>query len=391
MTIPAANTLLVFALACKPPEKVEDTDDTTPPPGSVYVPTGTDAPGSETGGSVTDSGATDSGATDTDTVIPPDAACDNGLDDDLDGWFDLADPGCTDAADGDEGGFDLTHTCNDGVDNDLDSLIDALDPDCGSATDVEPLASPISPAGILMLPIAGGTFDMGCTAEQLATGLCDPYNEFPVHTVTLTRAIWVAQTEVTVSQYQAVTGVNPALHGTCLDCPVESVSWYDVVAFANVLSASEGLDACYDCSPGPCTPAEDLYGCTGYRLPTEAEWEYVARCGESWVYPGGDDPDLVAWTGQNSGGQTQPVATKEPNACGLYDLGGNVHEWISDSFTESYDVGPVTDPFSPSGGYNRSTRGGHWSYDPYRTSQRDAAGPGFQYSILGFRLVRTIP
>ena len=372
-----------------------DSEETTPT-GSVTTPPDTDTPDTDadlpatTDSGTTDSGTTDTGTTDTGTVSPPDAACGNGLDDDDDGWFDLADPGCTDAADSDEGGFAVTHLCNDGVDNDLDGLIDALDPDCGSATDVEPLPPSISPSGILMLPITAGTFDMGCTAEQLATGLCS-YDEFPVHTVTLTRHIWVAQTELTVSQYEALIGTNPALHGSCADCPVEHVTWYDAAAFSNVLSATDGLDACYDCAAGPCTPVEDLYGCPGYRLPTEAEWEFVARCGDPFVYPGSDVAGLVAWTVENSGGETHTVATKAANACGLYDLAGNVREWISDVYIDPYDVGPLIDPFAGAGGYNRSTRGGHWDHEPYRISQRDAAGPGFQYSSLGFRIVRTMP
>ena len=168
----------------------------------------------------------------------PPPLCSDGEDNDVDGWVDLADPGCEDVADEDEGGLDLALPCNDGLDNDYDGFVDSLDDHCVEASATESDIDVITPFGVVMLPLAAGSFDMGCTAGQ---GDCAPVC-YDVHTVTLTMGFWVSRTEVTQAQYLSVMGSNPSLHVGCDDCPVERLSWSDAATFANALSEAEGLE-----------------------------------------------------------------------------------------------------------------------------------------------------
>jgi formylglycine-generating enzyme required for sulfatase activity len=128
-----------------------------------------------------------------------------------------------------------------------------------------------------------------------------------------------------------------------------------------------------------------------YRLPTEAEWEYAARAGTIGSYAGG--LDAMAWYDENSGGRTHPVAKKQANAWGLYDMHGNVWEWTADWYASSYSSGAVTDPTAPSTGSYRVARGGSWDYvaRSCRSAARSVISPGGRYSSLGFRLLRTNP
>ncbi len=209
--------------------------------------------------------------------------------------------------------------------------------------------------------IEPGTFQMGS-----ASGDDD---EKPVHKVTLSKGFDLQTTEVTQAQWEAVMGKNPSsFKGP--DRPVEQVSWNDVQAFLAKLNAKENT--------------------TRYRLPTEAEWEYACRAGglEPDAAP---DLDAVAWREANSSKRTQPVGRKKPNPWGLYDMRGNVWEWVQD-WIGPYAPGAQTDPQGPpSGGQYRGMRGGSWKLDfatRFRAAFRGGAEPGHRSDSIGFRCVR---
>ncbi len=220
-------------------------------------------------------------------------------------------------------------------------------------------------------------------------------DERPVHTVTLTRDFYMSKYETTQAQYVAVTA-NPSRFTGDNNRPVEEVSWFDAIRFANALSASEGLNPCYDNDGNVLGGAGgNPYQCEGYRLPTEAEWEYAARAGTTTDYYFGDDTGQLgdhAWHINNSGSTTHPVGQKQPNAWGLYDMHGNVWEWVYDWYGSSYYSGsPSTNPPGPQAGSTRVGHGGGWDTTaPFqRSANRFTGTPGVRNPYLGFRLVRT--
>jgi formylglycine-generating enzyme required for sulfatase activity len=250
-------------------------------------------------------------------------------------------------------------------------------------------------AGVEFVVVHGGTFDMGCTPGQ---SYCDP-DESPTRTTTLSHDLYISRAELTQEQLTAVVGHNPSRFVACGGaCPVEQVSWHDAAAFANALSITEGLPVCYSCSGSgtalTCTSVTDPDGCGGYRLPTEAEWEGAARCGEDLLYAGADAVDEVAWSTSNAGSSTQPVAALAANACGLYDMSGNVYEWVNDWYdSAAYAGGDLIDPVGPATGVRRVVRGGSWSDLPQaaRVAARLDVAPADRADYLGVRLVRTVP
>ena len=253
----------------------------------------------------------------------------------------------------------------------------------GIASDPPPFVDYTTADGGTMIAITAGTFEMGSADYG------------PVHTVTLTHDFWMGQTEVTQAEYLAGTGASPSGFSSCgSTCPVEQVSWEDAAVYANTLSAAEGLELCYtsDGSDLAASLGSDPYACEGYRLPTEAEWEYAARGGESYVYSGSDTVGDVAWTSENSGYTTHPVARKAANAFGLYDMSGNVWEWSNDWY-EDYASGAAVDPVGAASGPYRVYRGGSWSgpADFARAAYRYRGYPGRRYDDLGLRLSRTNP
>lgn len=215
-----------------------------------------------------------------------------------------------------------------------------------------------------MLPVEGGTFTMGATSEQGSDAEDD---EKPAHQVTLSD-YYIGQTEVTQALWKAVMGSNPSdSKGDNLS--VEQVSWDDCQVFIQKLNQLTGKQ---------------------FRLPTEAEWEYAARGGRKsrgYKYAGGNNIGLVAWCGDNSGNETHPVATKQANELGVYDMSGNVWEWCSDWY-DSYQSSSQSDPQGPSSGFGRVLRGGSYDYDAgdCRVSRRGFNAPGNRGSGLGLRL-----
>ncbi|MDP7400247.1 MAG: formylglycine-generating enzyme family protein, partial [Lentisphaeria bacterium] len=156
-------------------------------------------------------------------------------------------------------------------------------------------------------------------------------------------------------------GENPSHFDECGDdCPVERVSWFDVVAFCNALSRAEGLEECYVIEGEDVTWPRGL-DCTGYRLPTEAEWEYACRAGTTTAYSWGNSIAASNANYTSSGiNQTRDVGQYAANPWGFFDMHGNVWEWVADRYNATYPTGSVTDPTGPASGSTRVLRGGSW-------------------------------
>ena len=232
------------------------------------------------------------------------------------------------------------------------------------------------PAGYLR--IAPGTFLMGSPTSE------DGRDDESQHSVAITRAYCMKATEVTQGEWQAVMGSNPSSFTSCgKNCPVEQVSWNYAVGYANAMSRREGLPECYSGS------TFTGLGCRGYRLPTEAEWEYAARAGTTG--PSYGLLESLGWYFGNSDGRTHAVGGKTANSFGLYDMLGNVWEWTNDWYG-SYPA-TVTDPTGPARGSDRVARGGSWFDNArhVRAAFRAYFTPDFRDYFLSFRLVRTAP
>ena len=246
-----------------------------------------------------------------------------------------------------------------------------------------------APISIAMVSIPTGSFNNGTS------------------TVTLS-AFSMSKYDITQSQYQAITGNNPSNfsgNSDAVDCPVEMATWYDAVEFCNKLSTHDGLTPVYaisDRTPStgyPITSAavSATWTNNGYRLPTEAQWEYACRAGTTSTYYWGEATDdttvgQYAWFASNSSSTTHAVGQKLPNVWGLYDMAGNVWQWCWDWY-DPYPSGAQTDPTGPSSGAYRLGRGGSW-YVPYSlltSASRDYGDPYSGSSNLGFRVVRSAP
>jgi formylglycine-generating enzyme required for sulfatase activity len=220
--------------------------------------------------------------------------------------------------------------------------------------------------GMEFVLIPAGTFQMGANDSEADD------DEKPMHTVRLTQPYYLGKCEVAQSQWQAVMGNNPSKFTGDPNRPVETVSWDDVQEFIRRLNSREGGAM--------------------YRLPTEAEWEYAARAGTTTRWSFGDDASQLgryAWYKSNAGGQTHPVGQLQPNPWGLYDMHGNVWEWVQDWYGK-YTSGPAVDPAGPSSGSLRVFRGGSWYFAARgcRSADRGYVAPGLRDDIRGFRLLR---
>jgi formylglycine-generating enzyme required for sulfatase activity len=264
------------------------------------------------------------------------------------------------------------------------------------------------PDQIIMVNISAGTFQMGDTDTSVTN---QNSQSIPVHRVTL-GAFSMAQTLVTQAQYRQVMGVNPSFFDSGGARPVEAVSWFDAVLFCNKLSRLKGLDTVYSYTGiDQCSTYDTLasptidYSKNGYRLPTEAEYEYACRAGSAtdyyWGrnYPPRTAADTLAldsnavWYG-DSPNLTQPVPCKKPNAWGLYNMSGNVWEWCNDWFG-SYDTAARTNPTGAASGKYRVLRGGSIDYlTPFLLSvilcsaYRGVDFPQGGFTYNGFRVVR---
>ena len=278
----------------------------------------------------------------------------------------------------------------------------------------------VTVTSMVKLNLKGKSFQMGS----------DYTGEKPVHKVTFTRDIYMCDHEVTQKEWQDVMGSNPShFQGEEADKkvadgevqenrPVEIVSWYAAIVYCNKLSIKDGLQPCYSVKVGETEvdwenlkyddiPTHDNaywnaavcdFSKTGYRLPTEAEWEIAARGGIA-------DTDKVVWAGtttetelgkyawydDNSNERTHEVKKNQPNGYGLYDMSGNVWEWCWDWY-EDYAKGDATDPMGASSGLYRIVRGGSWVdfVSDCHASYREYFSPGERGLSLGFRLVRTV-
>jgi formylglycine-generating enzyme required for sulfatase activity len=232
--------------------------------------------------------------------------------------------------------------------------------------------------------------------------------------VGLTRAFYMLRYEVTQGQFRRLMGYNPSFFSKCgANCPVEQVNWHEACAYANALSRSRGMEECYDCKGSGrgvrCDAkmqyrGSNYYNCSGYRLPTEAEWEYAARAGTSTAFYSGGithtdcsplDPNLdkIGWYCGNSESKTQhPVGRKQANAWGLYDMAGNVWEWVYDCYQDSYSGLTGKDPVNDRTGSERVLRGGSWyNFARYvRAAVRYERSPAYSDYDVGFRLLRSL-
>jgi formylglycine-generating enzyme required for sulfatase activity len=234
-----------------------------------------------------------------------------------------------------------------------------------------------------MVLAPGGTFTMGQAGGR---------EDETAHAVAVSE-FYIDKVPVTQELYEKVMGVNPSKRKDP-KCPVERTQWTDAVRFCNKCSELEGRSACYDLSTWECN-----FGADGYRLPTEAEWEYACRAGSAGKYSCGDsDTELVryAWFKPHSQGKPQPVGQKAPNRWGLYDMHGNVWQWCNDWYGEGYyKESASADPRGPTLGKMRILRGGAWdsTADKCRAAYRHKEFPTYSDACFGadsygFRRVR---
>ena len=229
------------------------------------------------------------------------------------------------------------------------------------------------PIDMAFVWIGPGVFQMGSPeSERSGCDWCE--NEGPLHEVELSRGFWLGKYEVTQGEWEAVMGDNPSHYTGDSRRPVETVSWYDVHEFIGALNAAAG---------------DSLY-----RLPSEAEWEYACRAGTSTRWSFGDDAsqlDKYAWYDCNDGCDPKVVGDKLPNGWGLYDMYGNVFEWVQDWFSfDYYNSSPRVDPPGPDFGSGRVMRGGGFQFSAryVRSALRSVAWPDGRHGIIGVRLLR---
>ncbi|MCA0235369.1 MAG: formylglycine-generating enzyme family protein [Bacteroidetes bacterium] len=259
-----------------------------------------------------------------------------------------------------------------------------------------------------LIPVGAGSFMMGNEEE-------DAYDdEQPVHQVRFNYDFFIGKYPVTQDLWMEVMGYapNPSLFKSARR-PVERVSWFDAAVFCNALNEMCGYTPCYFSDADFQTPygkTQHVYALhdggpvylrpsvRGFRLPSEAEWEYAARGGPSWSgtnYSGSNQIDETGWYSGNSHDETKPVGLKMPNELGIFDMIGNVREWCEDQWHDSYEGAPDNGSAwaDQEQGSDRVLRGGSWfnSAQFCRSVNRSSFDPSFRPFIVGFRLVLSIP
>ena len=255
--------------------------------------------------------------------------------------------------------------------------------------------TPPGPDGMILINSNAKHFQMG----QLAFST----SEQPVHAVSFTYHFWIDSTEVTRLAYFTTLNIT---HETSSNAssPIADISWYDAVLYCNAKSRHAGLDTVYKYSgrtgePGQKSVLHDItidMQANGFRLPTEAEWEYACRAGSSTLFYWGNsriDISEYAWIATNSGNVVHNVASKAPNAFGLYDMSGNVWEWCNDWFNpDYYSISPSENPTGPQQGVERVIRGGSYMHSDYsaQSASRSKLQPDSGNQSIGFRTVLVV-
>lgn len=239
-----------------------------------------------------------------------------------------------------------------------------------------------------MVYVSGGSFSMGDSDEQRVVDMK------PVHTVTV-GSFWMGRYEITQAQWKSVMGSNPSTLKNCDNCPVENVSWLDAVAFCNKLSDKEGKQRVYTLNGNEVKV--DFFA-NGYRLPTEAEWEYAAGGGFTKRSKFGNGQDVLRTSTANyyanlsadGSYRAKPVSVGsfQPNSLGLYDMTGNVWEWCQDWYG-NYSGNAQTNPRGANSGNSRVLRGGSWFSNQVfgSVAVRGSNGPAYRDNQIGFRVV----
>jgi len=228
-----------------------------------------------------------------------------------------------------------------------------------------------SSTGMEFILIPPGEFEMGSPSDEKDRS----DSESPVHKVTIKNPFYMGKSQVTQKQWKNIMGNSPS-HFKGEDHPVEMVSWNDVQEFVKKLNAAESTNK--------------------YRIPSEAEWEYACRAGTETRYSFGDDESKLngyAWYAENSGRKTRPIGRKQPNSWGLYDMHGNVWEWVQDKWHKNYNDSPFDGKAWEDGdGSLRVSRGGSWycGAESCRSAGRFGREPESRFGNLGFRLLRKL-
>lgn len=252
--------------------------------------------------------------------------------------------------------------------------------------EAKPLNSAMPDTQGNMVLVEGGSFDMGnrkrgFMAKILALNV--------IQQVTLS-SFFMGKYQVTQKEWDEIMGAKTS-KAKADDLPAGGLSWFDAVEYCNKLSLKRGLQPCYS---GAGNDIHCDWTANGYRLPSEAEWEYAARGGkysQGYQYSGSDDIDTVAWYWRNSGDEAHEVGAKTPNELDLYDMSGNIWEWCWDWYG-NYSANAQSNPAGPASGSYRVLRGGGWHDSAYycRVADRSNFYPYGSYYCVGFRLCRTV-